>query len=97
MWIFLFICHLIKTTVKDGNSDGIRLDNLLREPAIFKNEEEKYDFSNTFNITLNGTTFSFLDGEYNTFTAFLNGVLPFMIILGVFLIVWFEPVIWRKR
>ena len=53
MWIFLFICHLIKTTVKDGNSDGIRLDNLLREPAIFKNEEEKYDFSNTFNITLN--------------------------------------------
>ena len=97
MWIFLFTCHLIKTTVKDGNSDGIRLDNLLREPAIFKNEEEKYDFSNTFNITLNGTTFSFLDGEYNTFTAFLNGILPFMIILGVFLIVWFEPVIWRKR
>ena len=99
MWIFLVICHLIKTKVKkQGSSDGIsRLDNLLREPAIFKNEEEKYDFSNTFNITLNGTAFDFLDGEYNTFTAFLNGVLPFMIILGVFLIVWFEPVIWRNR
>ena len=94
MWIFLFICHLIKTTVKKhGNSDGIRLDNLLREPAIFKNENENYNFSNTFNMT----SLDFLDGDYNTFTAFLNGVLPFMIILGVFLIVWFEPVIWRKR
>ena len=75
----------------EENSEGIRLDNLLRKPAIFKNEEEKYDFSNMT------TALSFLDGEYNTFTAFLNGVLPFMIILGVFLIVWFEPVIWRKR
>ena len=91
MWIFLFTCHLIKTTVKDGNSDFFRLDNLLREPAIFKNEEEKYDFSNMT------TALSFLDGDYNTFTVFLNGILPFMIILGVFLIVWFEPVIWRKR
>ena len=94
MWIFLFICHLIKTTVKEhGNSDGIRLDNLLREPAIFKNENENYNFSNTFNMT----SLDFLDGDYNTFTAFLNGILPFMIILGVFLIVWFEPVIWKKR
>ena len=79
--------------MKDGNSDFFRLDNLLREPAIFKNENENYNFSNTFNMT----SLDFLDGDYNTFTAFLNGVLPFMIILGVFLIVWFEPVIWRKR
>ena len=88
------MCHLIKTTVKDGNSDGIRLDNLLREPAIFKNEEETYNFTKTFK---NMTIFHGLDGKYNTFTIFLNGIIPFMIILGVFLIVWFEPVIWRKK
>ena len=91
MWIFLFICHL--QAAKDGNSDGIRLDNLLREPAIFKNEKENYNFSSTFNMT----NLDFLDGDYNTFTVFLNGILPFMIILGVFLIVWFEPVVWKKR
>ena len=122
MWIILSVCHL-----KD--SEVIRLGNLLRNPAIFKNENETYDFSSMFsaanennqsqnmtdqsqNMTdqsqnttsaLNQTQIttsallSFLDGEYNTFTPFLNGILPFLIILGVFLIVWFEPIIWRKR
>jgi hypothetical protein len=117
MWIILFICHL-----KD--SEVIRLDNLLRKPAIFKNKEEEYDFSNMFlaanensshfnqsqnmteedydfNQAQNMTCLSFLDGEYafkcNTFKPFLNVILPFMIILGGFLIVWFEPIIWRKR
>ena len=125
MWIFLFICH----------SEVFGLDNLLRNPAIFKNKEEEYDFSNMFhfnqsqnneeedydfwdanensthfnqsqNITFlganeNTTCLSFLDGEStfkcNTFKPFLNVIIPFMIILGVFLIVWFEPIIWRKR
>ena len=99
------------------------MDNLLRNPAIFKNENETYDFSSMFsaaneninqsqnmtdqsqnttsalNQSQNTTSalLSFLDGEYNTFTPFLNVILPFLIILGVFLIVWFEPTIWRKR
>ena len=126
MWIFLVFCHL-----KD--SEVIRLGNLLRNPAIFKNENETYDFSSMFsdaneninqsqnmtdqsqnttsalNQSQNTTSalnqsqittsalLSFLDGEYNTFTPFLNVILPFLIILGVFLIVWFEPTIWRKR